>query len=61
MTKMEKAVKIVSDLYDFYRKIPRISSHQSARDEEHNQALQRTAHERVPQPSETRGRGPTGL
>lgn len=52
MTKIEKAVKIVSDLYDFYRKIPSISSNQSVRDEEPNQALQRTAHERVLQPSE---------
>lgn len=52
MTKIEKAVKVVSDLYDFYRKIPRISSHQSVRDEEHNQALQRTAPERVLQPSD---------
>ena len=51
MTKVEKAVKIVSDLYNFYRKIPRISNHQSVRDEEHNQALQRTASERVLQPS----------
>jgi hypothetical protein len=46
MTKIEKAVKIVSDLYEFYRKIPKVSSHGSARDEKHNQALQRTARER---------------
>jgi hypothetical protein len=26
MTKIEKAVRTVSDLYDFYRRIPKISS-----------------------------------
>jgi hypothetical protein len=26
MTKIEKAVRTVSDLYDFYRRIPRITS-----------------------------------
>ena len=47
MTRIEKAVKIVSDLYDFYRKIPKVSSQSPVREEQHDQALQRTTRERV--------------
>ena len=43
MTRIEKAVKIVSDLYDFYRRIPKVSNQSPARSEKHNQVLQRTA------------------
>lgn len=52
MTVIEKAVKIVSDLYEFYRKIPKFPSRRSVRDDEPNQALRRTARERELQPSE---------
>lgn len=52
MTRIEKAVKIVSDLYEFYRKIPKVSNLSSVRDEKH-QALQGTARERVLHPSES--------
>jgi len=52
MTKIEKAVKIVSDLHDFYRKIPKLPSRHSVKDDDHTQALQRTGRERVSQPSE---------
>ncbi len=48
MTRIEKAVKIVSDLYDFYRKIPKVSSQSPAREEKHNQAHQPTAREQLP-------------
>jgi hypothetical protein len=48
MTRIEKAVKIVSDLYDFYRQIPKISRQDPVREEKHNEALQRTAQERAP-------------
>jgi hypothetical protein len=47
MTRIEKAVKIVSDLYDFCRRIPKVSNQSPARDEKHDQALQRTARERA--------------
>jgi hypothetical protein len=47
MTRIEKAVKIVSDLYDFYRKIPKISNQSLVRNEKHNEALQQTARERA--------------
>lgn len=48
MTRIEKAVKIVSDLYDFYRQIPKIAKQNPAREEKHDQAHQRTALERAP-------------
>ena len=38
MTRIEKAVKIVSDLYDFYRKIPKVSNQSPMRDEQPNRA-----------------------
>jgi hypothetical protein len=53
MTRIEQAVKIVSDLYEFYRKIPKVSNLSSVSDEKHNQALQGTARERVLHPSES--------
>jgi hypothetical protein len=52
MTRIEKAVKIVSDLYDFYRQIPKIPKQDLVREEKHNQALQRTALERAPRSPE---------
>jgi putative addiction module component (TIGR02574 family) len=39
MTRIEKAVKIVSDLCDFYRQIPKISEQDTAREEKYNEAL----------------------
>ena len=57
MTRIEWAVKIVSDLYGFYRKIPKISNQSTVRDEKENQALTRTGQEAVPGPSES---SPTG-
>lgn len=45
MTRIEKAVKMVSDLYDFYRKIPRVSNSITVKSEEPKQALQPTAPE----------------
>lgn len=48
MTRIEKAVKIVSDLYDFYRQIPKIPKQDPAREEKHNKSPQRTARERAP-------------
>ena len=53
MTRIEKAVKIVSDLYDFYRQIPKISKQDVVREEKHGQALQRTARERAPHSPES--------
>ena len=47
MTRIEKAVKNLSDLYDFYRKIPKVSTQNPVREEKHDQALQPTARERV--------------
>ena len=38
MTRIEKAVKIVSDLYDFYRQIPKIPKQDPIREEKHNEA-----------------------
>ena len=38
MTRIEKAVKIVSDLYDFYRQIPNIFEQDSVRKEKLNEA-----------------------
>jgi hypothetical protein len=55
MTRIEWAVKIVSDLYDFYRKIPKVSSQSSAKEETNNEAERRTEREGAPQPS---GRSP---
>lgn len=52
MTKIEKAVKIVSDLHDFYRKIPKLPSRHAVKDDDHTQTFQWTGRERVPQPSE---------
>ncbi|MGA2939554.1 MAG: hypothetical protein ABSF52_20985 [Syntrophobacteraceae bacterium] len=40
MTRIEKAVKIVSDLFDFYRQIPKIPEQDPVREEKHGQALQ---------------------
>ena len=47
MTRIEKAVKIVSDLYDFYRKIPKISDQNVVRKKRHSKTLHRTAREPV--------------
>ena len=38
MTRIEKAVKVVSDLYDFYRQIPKIPEQDPVREEKHNEA-----------------------
>jgi len=48
MTRIEKAVKIVSDLYDFYRQIPKISAQDPVREEKHNEEPRRTAPESAP-------------
>ena len=40
MTRIEKAVKIVSDLYDFYRRIPKIPRHGLTIEEKQDQARQ---------------------
>ncbi len=53
MTTIEKAAKIVSDLYDFYRKIPKIPRQDLVREEKPNQALHRTARERAPHSPES--------
>jgi hypothetical protein len=45
MTRIEKAVKIVSDLYDFYRRIPIISDRDKAKKEGCSQTLQGVARE----------------
>lgn len=42
MTRIEKAVKEVSDLYDFYRQIPKISRENLAKEEKHQQAFHGT-------------------
>ena len=47
MTRIEKAVRIVSDLYDFYGKTPKIPKQDPVREEKHDQALQRTVQQRV--------------
>lgn len=52
MTKLEKAVRIVSDLHEFYGKIRKIPSLRSVKDDEPNEALQRTARECELLPSE---------
>lgn len=54
MTRIEKAVRIVSDLYEFYQKIPKVSNQSPVRDEKHNHALQRAERERVLLSSESR-------
>jgi hypothetical protein len=51
MTRIEKAVKIVSDLYDFYRQIPKIPQQNLAGEEKHNQAPQPTERKRAPDSS----------
>ncbi len=38
MTRIEKAVKLVSDLYDFYRQIPKIPKQDPVREEKHDEA-----------------------
>jgi hypothetical protein len=53
MTRIEKAVKIVSDLYDFYRRIPKIAGQNAAGAITPDQALQQTERERVPGSSES--------
>jgi hypothetical protein len=53
MTKIEKAVKIVSDLYDFYRQIPQIAPKNPMGEEKDKQALQPTARERALHSSES--------
>jgi hypothetical protein len=45
MTRIEKAVKIVSDLYDFNRKIPRVSPDGAMRDGRQNRAPRQTVRE----------------
>lgn len=45
MTRIEKAVKIVSDLYDFNRKIPRVSPDGTMRDGRQNRAPRQNAKE----------------
>jgi hypothetical protein len=39
MTRIEKAVKIVSDLYEFYQEVPKVSNQSPVRDEQHDQGL----------------------
>ncbi len=53
MTRIEKAVKIVSDLYDFYRRIPKISEQDTVREEKHNETPVRTVPERASRPSKS--------
>jgi hypothetical protein len=53
MTRMEKAVKIVSDLHSFYGRIPRVSDPSPVRDEQHHQGLERMVQERELLPSES--------
>jgi hypothetical protein len=53
MTRIEKAVRIVSDLYDFYRQIPKIPGKDPVREETPNQKLQRTAKEQTSRSSES--------
>ena len=45
MTRIEKAVKIVSDLYDFYRQIPKIPKQDPVREEKHDEAPHRNKKE----------------
>jgi len=42
MTAIEKAVKTVSDLRDFYRRIPKINGKKAMPDREQNEFVQRT-------------------
>ncbi len=53
MTRIEKAVKIVSDLYDFYRQIPKIPQQNLTGEEKNNHVPQPMERERVPDSSET--------
>jgi hypothetical protein len=48
MTRIEKAVKIVSDLYEFYRRIPKIAEQEAADAEGPDRALQQTKLDGVP-------------
>jgi len=54
MTRIEKAVKIVSDLYDFYRKIPKVSTRRPTRDEEQSYVPGQTTREGGLRPSSGR-------
>ncbi len=49
MTKIEKAVKIVSDLYEFYRKIPKVSDQKMTREKEHRLSKDQKAAARTPE------------
>jgi hypothetical protein len=42
MTVIEKAVKTVSDLHDFYRRIPKIDGQKARIGREQNELVQRT-------------------
>lgn len=42
MTAIEKAVKTVSDLHEFYRRIPKIDGQKAKIDREQNEVVQRT-------------------
>jgi hypothetical protein len=53
MTKIEKAVRIVSDLYDFYRHIPKITSQNLVREGQNSQAFEPTPREPVLSSSES--------
>ena len=46
MTVIEKAVKTVSDLHDFYRRIPKINGQKAKADREQNELVQRTPRKR---------------
>lgn len=46
MTKIEEAVRIVSDLYDFYRRVPKIAEKDLVREEKREQEPHRSAPER---------------
>ncbi len=47
MTKIEKAVRIVSDLYEFYRRVPKIAEKDLVREERREQEPRWTAPERI--------------
>ena len=46
MTAIEKAVKTLSDLHDFYRRIPKIDGQKAKGDREQNELVQRTPRKR---------------
>ncbi len=57
MTRLEKAVKIVSDLFDFYRQIPKIPEHDPVRKGKHDEYLhQREREPRLSESPPARGR-----